>query len=48
LPGYENWALSTPDGNQQVLTMINAGNGDDNVEQVLVSALQAFCAVRAR
>ncbi|HEV8172415.1 MAG TPA: hypothetical protein VGP91_02085 [Actinoplanes sp.] len=46
LPGYENWALSTRDGTQQVITMINAGTGDDKVELVLVSAVQAFCAVR--
>jgi hypothetical protein len=46
LPGYENWALSTHDGTQQVVTMINAGTGDDKVELVMANAVQAFCAVR--
>jgi D-alanyl-D-alanine carboxypeptidase len=48
LPGYENWALSTRDGEDQVVMMVNAGDGSNTyVELVLDPVFRALCAIRS-
>ena len=48
LPGYENWALSTGDGEDQVVMMVNAGDGSNTyVELVLDPVFRALCAIRS-
>ena len=48
LPGYENWALSTRDGEDQVVMMVNAGDGSNTyVELVLDPVFRALCAIQS-
>ena len=48
LPGYENWALSTTDGKDQVVMMVNAGDGSsDYAELVLDPVFRALCAIQS-
>jgi D-alanyl-D-alanine carboxypeptidase len=48
LPGYENWALATRDGENQVVMMVNAGDGSNTyVELVLDPVFKALCAIQS-
>jgi hypothetical protein len=48
LPGYENWALATTDGEDQVVMMVNAGDGSSNyAELVLEPVFRALCAIQS-
>ena len=45
--GYENWALASNDGDQQVVMMVNAGDGgNDYVVLVGEHVVRALCAIR--
>jgi D-alanyl-D-alanine carboxypeptidase len=47
LAGFENWALATSSGDDQVVMMVNAGAGDDAaVVLVLAPVFRALCAIR--
>jgi D-alanyl-D-alanine carboxypeptidase len=47
LPGYENWALASSSGDDQVVMMVNAGAGDNAaVVLVLEPVFRALCAIR--
>jgi D-alanyl-D-alanine carboxypeptidase len=48
LPGYENWALASRDGDEQVVMMVNAGDGgNDYVQLVGERVVRALCAIRS-
>ena len=47
LPGFENWALASSSGDDQVVMMVNAGAGDTAaVVLVLEPVFRALCAIR--
>ena len=48
LPGYENWALSSSDGEDQVVMMVNAGDGGSDYAQLVGERVfTALCAIRS-
>jgi D-alanyl-D-alanine carboxypeptidase len=48
LPGYENWALSSSDGEDQVVMMVNAGDGSSDYAQLVGERVfTALCGIRS-
>jgi D-alanyl-D-alanine carboxypeptidase len=48
LPGYENWALASSDGEDQVVMMVNAGDGGNDYTQLVGErVVRALCAIRS-